>query len=856
MIISGLRFKLKTNVIMNLYRGINLKKSGLQVRLFLLLDAFIILFCIPGIYQINQKADLPFDLVQSNNVLTAGKIKDPSGNIEAGDTVLAIDGMQFQLIENVEIYLDSRSIGEKVKVLSKGKGFSKISEISLTKFYSTAFVISNTTAGILFILLGIFVLIKCPELKAAKIFHWGSMGIAVMLLYTWGKFTIDPEGMGVAVRILYQLAYVLTPAAFFHFSLVFPKDRGSPSKHFIAVLYSAAIIIAAVNVYFFLAMIPLLTLEGIRNYNSAYSINRIFAVFNILGAILTFIISLIKTEDEVEVKKLKWLLTGFIIGPLGFALLWTVPVLFGHSPLIPELLLPILMLSVPITFTIAIVQYHLMDIDLLLRKSVVYFIVIVLIILIYTAVISVISRQILLINDEVPVVAAAIIVALLFEPLRRRVQLIVEKMFFRVHYNFREAMKKFITKISEVNSVQHLAEMVVKETQEFIPVNKLGFFLLKRGYIKLVAHQNFGLLVNRSLKFNSEKLKTDLSNPVADPTKLESGITFESADRETFKRWGMDLVIPVKSADGEIYAFLVLGGKKSGSRFTIEDIDLLNNVASNIAQTLARIYLQEELIREHLETERLEELNKQKTVFVSTVSHDLKTPLASIKVFSEIMKDDQKITDKQRNYLEIIEGESDRLTRLINNVLGFAWIEKGTRQYTFDSVLLNDIVEKTLNILSYQIRMEGFKVELNLSPEEHLISADSDAVVQVLTNLIGNAMKFSVNQKYISISSFHSENFFCVEIRDKGIGIKPEDLKNLFKPFFRSRIAGNKKIGGTGLGLSIIKHVMDAHKGKIEVESVPDEGTSVILKFPVDEDLKSNTERPGMSNNSFKKEEE
>lgn len=853
---TGVRHKLKSNIIMNLYRGINLKKSGWQVRLFLLLDALIILFCIPGIYHINQKADLPFSIVQKDDVLTAGAIKGHPGSIQPGDTILAINGRHFQDREGIEIYLDSRSIGEKVSIEVASKGISRVSEVGLTKYYSLPFVISNSISGLLFILLGILVFIKCPGLKAAKIFHWGSMGIAVMLLYTWGKYTAFPEEIGIAVRILYQLAYVLTPVAFFHFSIVFPRDREGRSKYIPAPLYSAAIVIAVINIYFFLEMIPSLTEQGIRNYNSVYTLNRVFAILNILGAISIFVISLIKTEDEVEIKKLKWLLTGFIIGPLSFVLLWTLPILLFSVPFIPEILLPVLMLSVPATFTVAIVQYHLMDIDLLIRRGVVYVVVIILLILIYTAVISIISNQVQLISNQVPAVVAAIIVALLFEPVRRKVKLIVEKMFFRVHYDFREALKKFIKNISEVHSVQQLAEMVVRNTQEFIPVSKIGFFILRNDFIRLIAHHNFNLLVNRSLKFDSDKLKTDLANPVADPSKVEAGVPFESADIPTFKRWGMDLVIPVKAVSGEIYGFLVLGGKTSGNRFSIEDIDLLNNVASNIASTLSRIYLQEELIRKNLETERLEELNKQKTMFVSTVSHDLKTPLASIKVFSEIMKNDQKTTDKQIKYLEIIEGESDRLTRLINNVLGFAWIEKGTKRYSFDTISLNDIVSKAVKILSYQFKMEGFKVEVNLSSEESLITADPDAVMQVLSNLIGNAIKFSVKQKHISISTFHFEKYFCVEVRDKGIGIRPEDLKNLFKPFFRSSIAGDKKIGGTGLGLSIIKHVMDAHKGKIEVESVPDEGTSFILKFPVEKYQNNVSESTDSVSNPLKEKED
>ncbi len=565
-----------------------------------------------------------------------------------------------------------------------------------------------------------------------------------------------------------------------------------------------------------------------------FCLTESWLLFNILAAILIFFASYITSDNAIDKKKLKWLISGFLIGPFSFIALWTVPQMFTIKPLMPEIFIPLLMLSIPITFTIAIVRYHLMDIDLLIRRSIVYSIVIFLFVLIYFGLITIVSSQISMLNHQVPSVFAAIIAALLFEPIRRRIQLYVDKKFFRVQYNFREALRKYLKGISEIHTINGLAEIVVKETQNFIPVKKIGFFLLRNNHIRLLAHQNFELLANRSLPFDESKLKTNLNNPVADPSRIEAGVIYEPADIEIFKRWGMDLVIPVKSGDGKVYAFLVLGGKKSDVRFTIEDIDLLNNVASSAASTLSRIYLQEELIRKNLEAEKLEDLNKQKTMFVSTVSHDLKTPLASIKVFSEIMKSGMQISEKQKNYLDIIEGEADRLTRLINNVLGFAWIEKGTRQYNYDSVSLNDIVQKTLITLEYQLKMEGFIVDKRLSPIAWMVNADADAVMEALINVISNGIKFSVRQKELFISTYRLENFSCIEVRDKGIGIKPEDLQNLFKPFFRSQIAKNKNISGTGLGLSIIKHVMDAHKGKIEVHSIPDEGTSFTLKFPIE----------------------
>ena len=242
---------------------------------------------------------------------------------------------------------------------------------------------------------------------------------------------------------------------------------------------------------------------------------------------MIFIVAYKRTDDEVEKKKLKWVLTGFLIGPLGFILLWTVPLIATSGSLIPEILLPVLMTSIPITFTIAIVRYHLMDIDLIIRRSVVYSIVILFLIIIYIAVIFAVSKKISQFNNQIPLIIAAIIVALLFEPVKRRVQSYVDKKFFRVQYNFREALKEFIQNISEINTVPGLAEMVVRDTQKFIPADKLGFFLLKNGYIRLIAHRNFDLLINRSLRFNSDKLKSDLSDPVADPIKVEPGVIFD-----------------------------------------------------------------------------------------------------------------------------------------------------------------------------------------------------------------------------------------------------------------------------------------------------------------------------------------
>jgi signal transduction histidine kinase len=295
----------------------------------------------------------------------------------------------------------------------------------------------------------------------------------------------------------------------------------------------------------------------------------------------------------------------------------------------------------------------------------------------------------------------------------------------------------------------------------------------------------------------------------------------------------MCLVFPVKSIQGEIYAFIVLGEKKSDRKFTAEDVDLLNTVASRAAATFERIKLQEELIREHLESERLDALNKLKSFFVSRVSHDFKTPLTSIKIFSELLRDSKDLSEQTRKkYLEIIEGESDKLSLLINNVLDFSKIEKGASEYCFEKTRLNGIVEDVLRSLNYQIKMQKCEIEVQLHKNESYIYADKIAVEEAITNLITNAIKYSGESKKIKISTIKKDDYMSIMVEDKGIGISEKELKDLFQPFFRSKNINAEKVKGTGLGLTIVKHILDAHKGSIEVKSELNKGSCFTLNFP------------------------
>ena len=212
----------------------------------------------------------------------------------------------------------------------------------------------------------------------------------------------------------------------------------------------------------------------------------------------------------------------------------------------------------------------------------------------------------------------------------------------------------------------------------------------------------------------------------------------------------------------------------------------------------------------------------------------MKTPLTSIKLFAERLKSSQDISlEKKNNYLEIIEGESDRLTRLINNVLDFSKIERGIQQYKFSPTNVVEIVKNVLVTMEYQFRINKFKVNTKYEANKIIVNVDADAVSEALINLLSNALKYYSNKKEINVLVKSNDEYAVIDIEDKGKGIDSEDLANIFEPFFRSNDLKIDNAGGAGLGLAIVKHIMDAHKGNICVQSRKDEGSTFSLLFPL-----------------------
>ena len=219
--------------------------------------------------------------------------------------------------------------------------------------------------------------------------------------------------------------------------------------------------------------------------------------------------------------------------------------------------------------------------------------------------------------------------------------------------------------------------------------------------------------------------------------------------------------------------------------------------------------------------------------FVSGVSHDLKTPLSLIRLYSETLADGEQdySPEERRSYIRIIARESERLTRLIDNILDFTKIEQGRKRVELKEGDLAATVRQTVEDYSEYLALRGFAVKMGLQPYLPPVRLNAEQVSQIVLNLLDNARKYSDKSRLIRVHMWREDENVVLEVQDYGYGIPAEEREKIFEPFYRAARGSEK--GGCGLGLYLVRNVIESHAGRIEVLSEVGKGSRFRLYFPI-----------------------
>ena len=280
-----------------------------------------------------------------------------------------------------------------------------------------------------------------------------------------------------------------------------------------------------------------------------------------------------------------------------------------------------------------------------------------------------------------------------------------------------------------------------------------------------------------------------------------------------------------KLARGEFQARLTRGGR--------DELGVLTEQLNETGEKLQAMF--EQLQREHAELEKLERVRKD---FVINVSHELRTPLASIQGYTETLLDGA-VHDPEHNmrFLSIIRQNAERLGRLTADLMTLSRLELKTTRFQFASYRAADLVADSCDSVRPIAEKKHVEIVVENGPEGAEVFCDSEAVHQVISNLLDNAIKYTpddgrifVGSRKVTTSGNEMIEFY---VRDTGIGIPPEELPRLFERFYRVDKARSRQMGGTGLGLAIVKHLVRAMGGGVRVESEPGIGSTFLFTLPV-----------------------
>jgi signal transduction histidine kinase len=238
-------------------------------------------------------------------------------------------------------------------------------------------------------------------------------------------------------------------------------------------------------------------------------------------------------------------------------------------------------------------------------------------------------------------------------------------------------------------------------------------------------------------------------------------------------------------------------------------------------------YLTVRTVKKEMEIARL------KSEFVSTVSHEFRSPVTGIRQLAEILMRGQPSEERRRQYYEMIGHESDRLVRLVENVLDFAQMEEGRKEYRFEPLETDAWLRALVEEFQTESAQQGISLAATIPERLPMVLADREALTCAVHNLLDNAVKYSPECKTVWLEAQATCAWLTIRVRDRGLGIAEEDQKHIFEKFYRGSGEAARHVKGAGLGLSLVKHIITAHGGSVDCQSRPGEGSTFSIHLPV-----------------------
>jgi two-component system, NtrC family, sensor kinase len=692
-------------------------------------------------------------------------------------------------------------------------------------------------AALVYLLIAVFIYFQKQLVQVNRLF-------ALMLLCV-SIWQIDVAGIRGAPNAefadlwgnIFRNGLLFIPPTFLHFTIVFTNPQGLSklAKRILLASYLASCFFAVIN------WTPYFTGDVIR-YPWGYNIQQgsLFPLFvaEFLCCVFMAFFYLVRgylDADSYHRQRIKYfflaIVVSFILGSLNFL------------PMFGIAIYPLGSLTVTVGLMIgaySLTQHRLMDVSVFMAKTLGY--ILSLTVLAIPAAIFISWMQLYYFNQlDFSFLSMILLIgglaALLFPTVKDRMDRALQQIMTKEKYTYHQVLKEFSRRLVTIVDLNRLLNMLAETVEQNMQVSRISVFLFSPEkeifFPALQKGENERKLDGTFFRPTDSCIRWLLINKDAILWNELERISRDPQEEELFQFMQLldvEVCLPLVYMD-RLIGFINLGAKKDGDIYYREDLDLLNSLANQIAIAIENANLYENLKKTQGIMRRADRLASLGTL-IASLAHEIRNPLVSIKTFTQLLP--ERIEDEEfRNYfLKVASGEIDRLTSLINELLGFARPSEPKLQ----GEDVNSIIDKIGVLISTEARKKNITIEKKYLPDIPLAMVDAEQVKQVLLNVLLNAIQaipqeggnIWVETRLVQIPrDGSSEKFVQIEVRDSGIGIPKENIERVFDPFFSTRPEGS------GLGMAISHQIVHEHGGFIDLESEVGKGTTFRIHFPL-----------------------
>jgi signal transduction histidine kinase len=868
-------------------------------RTFVLLAVLGLAFQLLGLYvelsQLSISQTAGIRAMELGLVVTQTAEEVGEQGIQVGDQIHALNGRIVGSILEYRETLNEIGLGKDVRVMVIRGGETVTLPSVRTERLDIGLMplFLRHLAALCFLAVAIWVALAHPSLRAAQLFFLTATGLA--LYYA----LLDVHNH--TLIYLHSIVVAFTPAFAIRFFLTFPKDRLAAMPRgrrwwplfylpsgILAVLIMLAYqraVAAGTGLYY----APEYHFWGSRIAFGFLSLSGVFGLVLIGHTYFTI-------EDARVRRQMQWIMWGLMLASLAAAVDFALTVLQSHT-LLSESLLQLVIVPLPLAFAFAILRYRLWDIDLVLSRSVAYALLTGVLAAVYLLLIALLSNALGIVAGSehytVVLFLSALAIGILFHPLRARIQVVLDRVFFRSTVDHQRVLAAWSEQLSTSLRFSDLVQLLLVEVPEKLKLKRAWLLVLdneetvlrpipwpedsgtqhgpagpdlppgrSKHAISMPDGQRIGLGEYLSAEDKDgdvalsiparSSLAVDLARPgqvfLLGPAEPVDGLSAPGVEArptmqhdartgpalwrgaEVLSTWqerDVEAALPLMSG-GTLVGIYLLGAKLSGDVYQRQELELLRTLSNQAAVAIANARLYEEVHAFSQEMEsKVRDRTKELRDFVSVVYHELSTPITSIRGFTDVLLEGTPgpLSERQTRYLSTVQRNVKRLMGLVGDLSDISKIDDGRLRIHPERTDLREVVDETLVSLSAIIEDKGLRVHTALDEDAVSVVADPRRIVQILSNLVSNACRYTSAGGEVVIRATRADGAVEVSVSDTGIGIPKEEIEWIFERFYRSPVPMVQEQMGTGLGLAITRSLVEMHGSQLWVTSTVGKGS-------------------------------